>query len=54
MPFDSLAKAFSEEFRLPPDTFPATEAAALQGDLIFPRFAQTVTLACYSEGGERA
>lgn len=31
MRFDSLAKAFVEEFRLPPNGFPKTEAAALSG-----------------------
>lgn len=31
MQFDSLAKAFVEEFRLPLNGFPKTEAAALSG-----------------------
>lgn len=31
-PFDSLAKAFLEEFRLPPHSFPASQEEALSGE----------------------
>lgn len=46
MPFNSLVKAFLEEFSLPPDGFPASEDAALIGKHFPPLPSPLLPLAC--------
>lgn len=44
-PFDALEKAFLEEFRLPPNSFPVSQEAALSGEVCFPTYLWCRTVA---------